>query len=82
MFRIPAFNQMELTFDQAKDMIASRANGDLLRGMEDMRDLWERHAAGNSPYETDEEFFDNWEYEANAYNVVYKTFGPLFGVKV
>ena len=50
--------------------------------MEDMRDLWERHAAGNSPYETDEEFFDNWEYEANAYNVVYKTFGPLFGAKV
>ena len=82
MFHIPAYNQMEMTFDKAKDIIASRANGNLLRGMEDMRDLWDRHAAGNSPYETDADFIDDWEYEANAYNVVFKTFGPLFGAKV
>ena len=46
--------------------------------MEDMNDLWMRHATGNSPYADDEEFFDNWYYECNAYNVVWENMAPLF----
>ena len=28
--------------------------------------------------EDDDDFFDNWKYEVNAYNVVYTSMKPLF----
>ena len=78
MFRIPSFNQMEMSWDEAVTIIKGRGAGNILQGMEEMNDLWMRHVKGNSPYEHDEDFFDNWVYEVNAYNVVFAGFNKLF----
>ena len=78
MFRIPSFHQIEMPYEQAVGLISARANGNLLQGLEDMNDLWMRHATGNSPYADDDEFFENWYYECNAYNVVWENMAPLF----
>lgn len=76
MFRIPNFYQMNMDFDTAKAVF----NGDLLKGMEMINEHWDRYATGKSGdmYEDDNDFFDTWQYEVNAYNVVYSTMKPLF----
>lgn len=77
MFRIPNFYEMpNMTFDQAKAVFA----GDMLKGMEQLNEHWDRYCAGeaNDMYEDDDDFFDTWQYEVNAYNVVYATMKPLF----
>ncbi len=77
MFRIPSFYEMpKMTFEEAKAVFA----GDLLKGMEQIQEHWDRYASGNAGdmYEDDDEFFATWEYEVNAYNVVYSTMKPLF----
>ena len=79
MFRIPAYFQMNMTWDDAVRTIKGRGDGTLIGGMEEMNDYWNRHAAGNSPYETDSEFYENWIYEVNAYNIVFEGMGQLFG---
>ena len=76
MFNIPTFYQQNMDFDTAKAVF----NGDLLKGMEMIQEHWDRYASGNSGdmYEDDDDFFATWEYEVNAYNVVYSTMKPLF----
>tara|TARA_B100000035_G_C20794352_1_gene462601 strand:+ start:502 stop:711 length:210 start_codon:yes stop_codon:yes gene_type:complete len=66
----------KMTFEEAKAVFA----GDLLKGMEQIQEHWDRYASGNAGdmYEDDDEFFATWEYEVNAYNVVYSTMKPLF----
>ena len=60
-------------------IIRGRGDGTLIGGMEAMNDYWNRHAEGNSPYETDSEFYENWIYEVNAFNIVFEGMGQLFG---
>jgi len=77
MFRIPAFYQMpNMTFEQAQATLGS----DVLAGMERINKHWERYANGENDnmYEDDDAWFDTWQYEVNAYNVVYSTMKPLF----
>lgn len=76
MFNIPTFYQQNMDFDTAKAVF----NGDLLKGMEMIQEHWDRYASGNAGdmYEDDDDFFATWEYEVNAYNVVYSTMKPLF----
>lgn len=78
MFNIPSFNQMEMTFEEAKGIL--EIDGSILRGMEHVNEHWERYCAGEADamYSTDEEFFDVWSHEVNAYNMVYTTMKPLF----
>ncbi len=78
MFRIPNFNKMEMTFEEAVGII--EINGSVLKGMEHINEHWDRYCKGeaNDMYETDEEFFDVWSHEANAYNIVYAKMQPLF----
>jgi len=78
MFRIPSYNEMELTFDEAVSIIKSRANGDLLKGMQSMDQLWKDYISSDD--QNDEEFFDNWQYEVNAYNKVFADMSKLFEV--
>jgi len=78
MFRIPDFHKVEMTFEEAKKTISF--NGDLLTGMEQLSDHWDQYATGKLDhlYEDDAHFFEHWESEVNAYNVVYATMQPLF----
>ena len=47
--------------------------------MEHIQEHWDRYATGNAGdmYEDDDDFFDTWQYEVNAYNVVYSTMNCL-----
>lgn len=78
MFRIPNFYEDAPTFEDAANTITSHGSGDMLEGMESMNRKWEEHCA--SPDAEDDDFFDNWSYEVNAYNVVFSGMSKLFGV--
>lgn len=77
MFRIPPFEQMnDLSFDEAVNIMKNRANGDLLAGLQSMDRLWDEYIASDD--QDDDEFYSNWCYEVNAYNVVVEKMRPLF----
>ena len=79
MFNVPSFYEMpNMTFEEAKGIL--KIDGDLLKGMEHINAMWDKYATGEfeDMYADDDEFFDCWVYEVNAYNVVYKTMKPLF----
>ena len=75
MFRIPSFYQENVTFDNAWKTITNFGRGDALEGMEAMNSIWEEHCASDND---DDTIFDNYVYEDNAYNVVFKNMKPLF----
>ena len=78
MFRIPSFNQMKMSWDEAVSTIKGRGkDGSLISGMEEMNRIWNDHC--EEGLDTDDDFFDNWVYEANAYNVVFSGMSQLFG---
>jgi len=79
MFRIPHFHQIEeMSFDEAVQIMKSRAKGDLLAGLQSMDALWSDYVALPGDEQDDDEFFSNWCYEVNAYNVVVENMRPLF----
>jgi len=75
MFRIPSFYEDTPTFEDAWKTIAF-CGDDALAGMEFMNSKWEEHCASE---DDDDDFFENWSYEVNAYNVVFKNMNKLFG---
>lgn len=76
MFRIPNFYLHEnMNFDEAVAIVKGRAKGDLLEGMYAIDALWEEHVASS---QDDDDFYSNWEYELNAYNIVFKNMKTLF----
>ena len=76
MFRIPRFHQEEVSFQEAWDTMTRHGRGDCLEGMQSMNRIWEEHCS--TPDADDDDFFGNWCYEVNAYNVVYEGMGQLF----
>lgn len=76
MFRIPNYFQMNMTWDDAVRTIKGRGNGDLLAGMEEMNKIWDEHCA--TYVEDDSDFYENWIYEVNAFNIVFEGMGKLF----
>ena len=69
MFRIPSFYEMpKMTSQRSKGSFCWRLSKVWSRSQEH----WD-YATGNAGdmYEDDDEFFATWEYEVNAYNVVY-----------
>lgn len=75
MFRIPSFYEETFTFEEAKNTMTAHGRGDLLEGMMAMDRRWEEHCASG---EDDDEFFEHYIYEVNAYNKVFETMKPLF----
>ena len=82
MFRIPSFydNQKEMSFHNASDIMTRHGQGDLLAGMQSMDAIWKDHCCPASGVMAgdDDEFFDCWEYEVNAYNIVFEGMARLF----
>ena len=76
MFRIPSFYKETVDFTTAWNTITNFGRGDALEGMNAMQRVWEEHCASG---DEDDTFWDNYEYEANAYNVVFENMGKLFG---
>jgi hypothetical protein len=78
MFRIPSFYVDPMSFEESAKIIANRANGDLLQGMKSMDQLWEDYIALPGEEQDDDQFFRDWFYEVNAYNVVFEGMAKLF----
>jgi hypothetical protein len=82
MFRIPSFYKFDTSFEDAKAVMTSYCNGDLLEGMEAMNRVWDEHCASydsdNARFEDDSDFYEFYEAEVNAYNKVFETMKPLF----
>tara|TARA_B100000424_G_scaffold230003_1_gene191668 strand:- start:13 stop:231 length:219 start_codon:yes stop_codon:yes gene_type:complete len=69
---------MKMSWDEAVSTIKGRGDdGTLISGMEKMLDLWNEHC--QEGLDTDDNFFDHWVYEVNAYNVVFKGMNELLG---
>ena len=81
MFRIPNYFQMNMTWEEAVTIIKGRGKGNLLEGMEEMNDVWDQYASGNTGdmYDGDSDFYEHWIYEVNAYNIVFEGMSKLFG---
>jgi len=75
MFRIPSFYQFDTTFENAKTTITNYGRGDFLEGMEAMNRVWEEHCASGND---DDDFYEWYEAEVNAYNKVFESMSPLF----
>ena len=78
MFRIPTNYKMEMSFEDATKTLKNFSSNGLLESMELMNNIWDDYANGKLVYEDDQEFFDAYEYETNAYNKVFETMSPLF----
>ena len=78
MFRIPTNYKMEMSFEDATKTLKNFSSGSLLESMELMNNIWDDYANGKLLFEDDQEFFDAYEYETNAYNKVFETMKPLF----
>ena len=92
MFRIPSFYEMpEMTFAEATQMIERLTDGGLLEGMEYMNKQWDKYLAeerafhngevDEKTYGDDDDFYDHWQYEVNAFNVVFENMSKLFATK-
>jgi hypothetical protein len=79
MFRIPSFYQNTVDFTSAWNTITNFGRGDALEGMNAMQRVWDEHASGSDRFEEDEDFYEWYEAEVNAYNVVFENMGKLFG---
>lgn len=77
MFRIPNFYMFDMTIAEAVKVMTSYGRGDLLEGMEAMNRVWEEHADGSPRFESDSEFYENYEAEVNAYNLIFTKMGQL-----
>jgi hypothetical protein len=79
MFRIPSFYQNTVDFTSAWNTITNFGRGDALEGMNAMQRVWDEHASGSDRFEDDDDFYEWYEAEVNAYNVVFENMGKLFG---
>jgi len=80
MFRIPTFHKVpenSLSFDDAVSIIKFEGKGDLLKGMKFIDAQWDKHVNETSLFDSDDEFFDNYGLEVNAYNIIFKGFSKL-----
>ncbi len=80
MFTIPDFYKMDMTFDTAERVLRGTKTS-VIDMMENVNSKWELHCSGHDFFVDDDEFFEFWQYEVNAYNVIYSAMNPLFEVK-
>ena len=83
MFMIPDFYVDTPSFEDAVRTVKYQGNGDLLGGMEAIQARWDEYASGKMDmvYRDDDDFYEHWIYEVNAFNVVFETMGALLAPK-
>ena len=86
MFRIPEDLKHEMTFEEAKaTLMRLTSNGGLLEGLQYVDARWneyqETYDTADCPFYDDDHFYDHWQYEVSAFNIVYKEMAPLFATK-
>lgn len=79
MFTIPKMYQMDMDLDMAEAVLRG-AKTTVIDMMENVKSKWELHCSGHDFFVDDDEFFEFWQYEVNAYNVMYEAMKPLFAV--
>lgn len=72
MFRIPSFYQMNISYDEAVFVLGKNR---VLEAMENLNEHWDRHVVSG---DDDDLFFELWESEVNAFNVIFSAMKPLF----
>ena len=77
MFNIPDFYKRHMSLDEAVLIMRSN-NGVIIDMMENLDEKWELHCSGHHFFADDDEFFECWEHEVNAYNVIKQHMMPLF----
>ncbi len=80
MFNIPWQYQMDMDLDMAEAVLRG-ADTTVIDMMENVKSKWELHCSGHNFFTDDDEFFEFWQYEVNAYNVMYEAMKPLFAVE-
>lgn len=80
MFNIPEEFTFDMSFDDAAAVISNRGYGDLLEGMKSMNKLWDEYCLTDysERFEDDDDFYETFENEVNAYNVVFSNMSKLF----
>tara|TARA_Y100000389_G_C17405626_1_gene487845 strand:+ start:27 stop:308 length:282 start_codon:yes stop_codon:yes gene_type:complete len=88
MFRIPNFHKNEVSFQEGWSIMKSYGLGDALAGMKGMTNAWDKYIANQNAFfnnevqvlafENDDEFFEYYSNEVNAYNAVFSNLKPLF----
>jgi len=88
MFNIPSFYKEEVSFQDAWNTIKSYGLGDALAGMNGMNDAWDNYIASQNAlfnnevqvvaFEDDDDFFEYYGAECNAYNKVFESMKPMF----
>ena len=85
MFDIPSEYQMpDMTFKDASNIL--EINGSVIKGMMNIRKIWEQYvdnpdhtySSTSEPYECDDDFYSDWRYELNAYNILIAKLSPIF----
>ena len=88
MFRIPNFHKNEVSFQEGWSIMKSHGQGDTLEGMNAMQRAWKEYNASQDAFfnkkvavvafENDDEFFEHYSNEVNAYNAVFSNMNQLF----
>ena len=81
MFNIPWQYQMNMDLDTAEAVLRG-AETTVIVMMENVKSKWELHCSGHDFFADDDEFFDFWQYEVNACNVMYEAMKPLFAKEI
>jgi len=79
MFNIPYMYKMDMDLDTAEAVLRGWSQSTtVIDRMENVKYKWELHCSGHDFFADDDEFFECWQYEANAYNVIYAAMKSLF----
>jgi|TARA_R110002072_G_scaffold160915_1_gene312427 hypothetical protein len=68
---------MDMDLEMAESVLRG-AKTSVIDTMENVKSKWDLHCSGHDFFVDDDEFFEFWQYEVNAYNVMYKAMKPLF----
>ena len=80
MFRISNHHKLEMSWDESVALIKGLGgHGDLLKGLEYVQQCWDDLVM--SDVMDDDQFYSDYIYEVNAFNVVYEGMADLFTVK-